>query len=193
MHLEKFIKIIMKNLIISTCILLMTINMYAQREYLTLTPIRFERRVLEIPEGKMIRIKFADNVHKPMKGILEIHNSSLLTVGGDTIILNNIKKIFYRNSESGSKGGLLTAGGLGITLGGAIWLSSITLSADALIAAFQVFGGLILVSAITSGVIITAVGVTILIRGKGYKSYGNHGYHVSIAIESQKSESLFSP
>jgi hypothetical protein len=191
MHFDKFIEIIMKNLIVSTCILLMTINLYAQKEYLKLTPIRYERHAIEIPEGKKIRIKFVDNVHKPLKGILEIDNNSLLTVGGDTIILNNIKKIFFKNSESGSKGGLLTAGGLGLTLGGAIWFSSITLSEDAIIALFQFFGGLLLVGVISYGVIFTAIGVTTLIRGKGYKIYGNHGYHLSIVIDSQKTNSLF--
>jgi hypothetical protein len=183
----------MKNLILTVFILLLTLNLSGQKKYVLLTPIRFERRTVEIPEGKMVRIKFSDNVHKSVRGNLEIRDDSLITAGGDTIVLNNIKKIIFRNSESGISGGITTAGGLAITIGCSIWLSVITISEEIWIAALQIFGGMLLVGAITYGVIFTAVGITTLIRGKAYKAYGNHGYHLSIVYESQKSNSLYTP
>lgn len=183
----------MKNLIFSMFIFFLTLNLSAQKEYLSLTPIRSKRNIVNIPEGKMVRIRFLNHVHRPVRGNLEILNNTFITVRGDTIVLNNIKKIILRNFESSISGGVLVAGGMGLTVVGATLLSSITLSEEVFIFIFQLMGGLLLAGVVTYGVIFTAVGVTTLIRGKAYKTYGNRGYNLRVVNDRQETDTHYSP
>ena len=148
--------------------------MFGQNEYLLLT--KSHRHEIKISEGNKIKIKPILSDKGSVKGKLEIISDSGIVVGGDSIFVNNIKKIVYRNMASNVTGRTMTGIGLGLTIIGAYALSSITLNDF-----FQIMAGFLLLGVAEWGIILTTIGIVVLTRGHVYKTNGRNRYSLRVA------------
>lgn len=116
-----------------------------------------------------------------LRGKLDILNDSCITVGGDSIYVNNIEKILVRNTTSNVIGGLAAGAGLVLASGGTYVLSTITFYDNPIFAIFQLIGCVILVGVVGTGIVYTVAGILILTKGFGYKTSGRRGYSISVS------------
>jgi len=173
----------MKKIFILICLQGFVLCLFGQNDYLLLSRARGKTHqgVKEIHEGKKVRIISTISSEEIMRGKLEILNDSVLSVGGDSIFVNKIKKISVRTSSTYFGGGFLIAGSLGIIGLGIYVLSESLPLVDNLLVMLQLFGCAVGLGSIVIGIAYTVGGILVLSIGKSYKAYGKYAYSIRVA------------
>ena len=173
----------MKKIFILICLQGFVLCLFGQNDYLLLSRARGKthQEVKEIHEGKKVRIISTISSEEIMRGKLEILNDSVLSVGGDSIFVNNIKKISVKTSSTYFGGGVLIAASLGAVGFGTYVLLYILPLEESHIVLLQIFGCIGSVALIGTGIAFTIGGILIMSIGKSYKAYGKYAYSVRVA------------
>lgn len=158
----------------------LALSIFGQKDYLLLTRGRLIPIERKIKEGSMVTIRPIFSDKGPIRGKLEIYSNNSIGVGGDTILVSNIRKLMIRNPASTILGGAVICMGLTMAIGGSIWFSNIKLDDNPIIAMFQVLGATILFGIAGAGVVYTVAGVVLLTRGIVYRTYGWHRYSITV-------------
>ncbi|MBG0858653.1 MAG: hypothetical protein IQL11_04055, partial [Bacteroidales bacterium] len=150
----------MKAVILFICFSIIVLNSPGQEKYLKLTGEKSEfpnilggiiGRLIErkeggliierkVQEGTYIKIKSNAEEHKIIRGKLEIVYDSVIAMNGDSILGNNIEKIWVKNTSTYIIGGFLTAASLALSIYVIYGISEmLPVDPNATIAFFQVF------------------------------------------------------
>jgi len=163
------------------------LNLFCQSEYLLLTRIKAPDRVKKIPEGRMVKIKTIYTYKETMKGRLDILNDSLISVGNDSIPVNEIRKITVRTKSTNIAGPLVTCAGIGLTKWGFNKLYSTTFNVAGPNNFIEFLGlvcGIVFSPGpifIGYGSILTVAGIVIFLHGQDFKTYGKQAWSVKVA------------
>ena len=194
----------MKAVILFICFSIIDLNTSGQGKYLKLTGEKsdfpnilggiigglIERKdaglIIEkkVPEGTNVKIKSTAEEHKIIRGKLEIVNDSVIAMNGDSILVNNIEKIWVKNTSTYIIGGVLTAASLASSIYIIYGISEMMpIDSNSTIAFFQVFAIFLGAASVVGGIILTAVGISILANGRSYKTYGRSACSISVAYD----------
>ena len=181
----------MKTVILIIYFSIIVLNTSGQEKYLKLTGekhnfINIFGGIIEkkIQEGAHVKIRSTSEEHNIIRGKLEIVNDSVIAMNGDSILVNNIEKIWVRNTSTYIIGGVLTAESLALSIIGIYGISQmLPVDPNELIALFQVFAIFLGAASVVGGIIMTVVGISILANGRSYKTYGRSAYSISVAYD----------
>jgi hypothetical protein len=172
----------MKRLIIFICLQGIALALFGQNDYLLLVRGKSQQRIRKIPEGKMVNIKPILYNRETLKGKLEILTDSVIAVAGDTILVDNIKRIRIKTTATNVIGGVATTLGLTASIIGIWGIIALTpLDPDSYVTIMEAIGLIFVIPFATGGILYTVIGVLILANGRSYKTFGRHAYSITVA------------
>jgi len=151
----------------------------------------------KIREGTMIRVRSYDLTNDRIKGRLDIVNDSLINVGTNTILIEDIRKISARTTFTSISGPIVSGAGIA----GTFYMVPLFIDALALLTGegFIVIAGIILLPVATAALVGCAGaavgGIIYFITGFVYKTRYNWfndsgGWHIQVSHDLSDSQRL---
>lgn len=154
----------MKKLILAAILIVATLSMPAQTDHLVLKKINGRKsKVIESSE----KIKVVTKSGLRVKGKFKVVDNNSISIGVDTILVGDIKKIRYKSTIGIITGSVIgTSGAMGVLGGGALIVT--TASKGALTA---IIGLVLGIPVVTAGTLVATTGILVATVGKAHKPH----------------------